>query len=206
MTVLTPTLGFRHGFRNSSFPPDQGCHLPAQQFTWLNCCKKSKFTSHCVGWSMWPAIKGRKERSMPSPRTFSESAPFYLVRRCQTLELHMTLPVTCMCWADISIARSSRGQWLREKREKEEKSEDQWRQAFFNCSRSRGTGETTEDEMVEWHHRLDGREFDPLPGVGDGQGGLACCSPWGHQESDMTERLNWTEGQNMDFFFNPKKQ
>ena len=44
--------------------------------------------------------------------------------------------------------------------------------------------------MVEWHHRLDGREFDPLPGVGDGQGGLACCSPWGHQESDMTERLN----------------
>ena len=44
--------------------------------------------------------------------------------------------------------------------------------------------------MVEWHRRLDGREFDPLPGVGDGQGGLACCSPWGHQESDMTERLN----------------
>ena len=89
----------------------------------------------------------------------------------------------------IPTARSSRGQWLREKRE-EEKSEDQWRQAFFNCSRSRGTGETTEDEMVEWHHRLDGREFDPVPGVGDGQGGLACCSPWGHQESDMTERLN----------------
>ena len=51
---------------------------------------------------------------------------------------------------------------------------------------------TTEDEMVGWHHRLDGHEFEQVPGVGDGQGSLACCSPWGHKESDMTERLNWT--------------
>ena len=51
----------------------------------------------------------------------------------------------------------------------------------------------TEDEMAGWHHRFDGREFEWTPGVGDGQGGLACCSPWGHKESDMTERLNWTE-------------
>ena len=40
---------------------------------------------------------------------------------------------------------------------------------------------TTEDEMVEWHHRLDGHEFEQAPGVGDGQGNLACCSPWGHR-------------------------
>ena len=46
----------------------------------------------------------------------------------------------------------------------------------------------TEDEMAGWHHRLDGREFDWTPGVGDGQGGLACC-----KESDTTEWLNWTE-------------
>ena len=52
---------------------------------------------------------------------------------------------------------------------------------------------TTEDEMVEWHCRLNGHEFEPIPGVGDGQGGLACCSPWGHKESDMTEQLNWNE-------------
>jgi len=52
---------------------------------------------------------------------------------------------------------------------------------------------TTEDEMVGWHHRLNGHEFGLTPGVGDGQGGLACCSPWGHKESDTTERLNWTE-------------
>ena len=50
-----------------------------------------------------------------------------------------------------------------------------------------------EGEMVGWHHRLDGRGFGWTPGVGDGQGGLACCSSWGCKESDMTERLNWTK-------------
>ena len=52
---------------------------------------------------------------------------------------------------------------------------------------------TTEDEMAGWDHRLNGHEFGWAPGVGDGQGGLACCNSWGHKESDMTERLNWTE-------------
>ena len=49
---------------------------------------------------------------------------------------------------------------------------------------------TTEDEMVGWNHRLNGHEFGWTPGVGDGQGGLACCGPWGCKESDMTEQLN----------------
>ena len=48
----------------------------------------------------------------------------------------------------------------------------------------------TEDEMVGWHHQLDGYEFEQAPGVGDGQGSLECCSPWCHKESDRTERLN----------------
>ena len=52
---------------------------------------------------------------------------------------------------------------------------------------------TTEDEMVGWHHRLNGHEFEQAPGVGDGQGSLACCSPWTCKESDTTEQLNWTE-------------
>ena len=52
---------------------------------------------------------------------------------------------------------------------------------------------TTEDDMFGWHHRLNEHEFEQAPGVGDGQGSLACCSPWGCKESDMTERLNWTE-------------
>ena len=50
----------------------------------------------------------------------------------------------------------------------------------------------TEDEMVGWYHRLNGHEFEWTPGVGDGQGGLACCNSWGRKESDTTERLNWT--------------
>ena len=51
----------------------------------------------------------------------------------------------------------------------------------------------TEDEMVGWHHWLNGHEFEQALGVGDGQGSLACCSPWGHKELDMTEWLNWTD-------------
>ena len=52
---------------------------------------------------------------------------------------------------------------------------------------------TTEDEMAEWHHRLDAHEFEWTPGVGDGQGGLACCDSWDHKELDTTQWLNWTE-------------
>ena len=51
----------------------------------------------------------------------------------------------------------------------------------------------TEDEMVGWHHRLNGHGFGWTLGVGDGQGGLVCCSSWDRKESDTTERLNWTE-------------
>ena len=53
----------------------------------------------------------------------------------------------------------------------------------------------TEDEMVGWHHRLDRHKFEETLGVGDGQGSLACCSPWGLKELDTTEWLNWTESE-----------
>ena len=49
----------------------------------------------------------------------------------------------------------------------------------------------TEDEVVGWHYWLKGHEFEQALGVGDGKGSLACCGPWGHKESDTTERLNW---------------
>ena len=52
----------------------------------------------------------------------------------------------------------------------------------------------TEDEMVGWHHQINGHEFEQALGDGEGQGSLACCSPWGHKELDTTEWLNWTEG------------
>ena len=52
---------------------------------------------------------------------------------------------------------------------------------------------TTENEMVGWHHHLDGQEFEQALGVGDGHGSLECFSPWGYKEKDITERLNWTD-------------
>ena len=59
----------------------------------------------------------------------------------------------------------------------------------------------TEDEMAGWHHRLDGHESEWTLGVGDGQGGLVCCDSWGCKESDMTERLNWTEYIYVNYIF-----
>ena len=50
-----------------------------------------------------------------------------------------------------------------------------------------------EDEVVGWHHQVDGHEFEQVPGVGDGQGSLVCCSPWGHKELDTIESMNWPD-------------
>ena len=60
---------------------------------------------------------------------------------------------------------------------------------------------TTEDDMAGWHHWLDGHESQWTPGVGDGQGGLACCDSWGRKESDTTERLIWSESVQRVFMF-----
>ena len=70
-----------------------------------------------------------------------------------------------------------------------------------DAGRDRGQEEKgmTEDEMAGWHHRLDRREFEWTPGVGDGQGGLARCDSWGREESDTTEWLNWTELMHVKF-------
>ena len=65
----------------------------------------------------------------------------------------------------------------------------------------------TEDEMAGWHHWLDGRESGWTPGVGDGQGGLACCNSWGGKESDTTERLNWKNRWFLCYLnFSPRKR
>ena len=61
----------------------------------------------------------------------------------------------------------------------------------------------TEDEMVGWHHHLNGHEFEQALGNGEGQGSLACCSPWGCKESDTTEQLNNSKSE--DTFFHPDK-
>ena len=58
---------------------------------------------------------------------------------------------------------------------------------------------TTEDEMAGWCHRLDGCDFEWTLGLGDGKGDLAFCNSWGHKESDMTARLNWTDTPTIEF-------
>ena len=59
--------------------------------------------------------------------------------------------------------------------------------------------ETTEDEMVGWHHQLDGHEFEQAPGAGDGQGSLVCCSPWGCRVGhDWATQLNWVVWWNLE--------
>ena len=62
---------------------------------------------------------------------------------------------------------------------------------------------TTEDEMARWHHRLYGHEFVWTPGVGDGQGGLACCNSWGRKESDTAEQVKWIELRGYNCFYFP---
>jgi len=63
----------------------------------------------------------------------------------------------------------------------------------WEYSRSEKKERETRGEMAEWHHRLDEREFQWTPGVGDGQGGLVCCNSWACKEWDTTEQLKWTE-------------
>ena len=78
---------------------------------------------------------------------------------------------------------------------------DQLMRRTDSCEKSTDAGKdwrweekgTTEDNMVGWHHQLNGHEFEQAPGVGDEQGGLVCCSPWGYKDSDTTEWLNWSE-------------
>ena len=65
-------------------------------------------------------------------------------------------------------------------------------EASQHLDSSTNAGKDWRQEEKGMHHWLDGHEFEQAPGVGDGQGGLACCSPWGCKESDMTEWLNWT--------------
>ena len=68
-----------------------------------------------------------------------------------------------------------------------------WKRPWAGKDWRRQEKGTTEDEMVRWHHQLNRHKFEEAPGVGDGQGSLACCGLWGCKESDTTEWLNWAE-------------
>ena len=96
-------------------------------------------------------------------------------------------------------AKWCKSQELRRQRNRDGKREATWGEELTHWKRpwcwerlmTKGEG-AAEDEMVGWHYRLNGRESEWTPEVGDGQGGLACCDSWGRKESDTTE-LNWTE-------------
>ena len=80
-----------------------------------------------------------------------------------------------------------------------------WLWKWLWCWEGLGAGEGDDwGEMAGWHHRLNGHEFDWIPGVGDGQGGLACCDLWGRKESDTTDWLNWTFTQRKGFTLQQK--
>ena len=81
------------------------------------------------------------------------------------------------CWSSNTLATNMKSQLI----EKDPDSGKDWRQEEKGM---------TEDEMIGWHHWLDGHDFGQALGDGEGQGSLACCSPWGHKELDTTERLN----------------
>ena len=68
-----------------------------------------------------------------------------------------------------------------------------WKDSDAGKDRRQEEKWTTKEEMVGWHHWFNGHEFGWTPGVGDGQGGLACCGPWGCKESNTTKWLNWTD-------------
>ena len=92
----------------------------------------------------------------------------------------------CCCWF------GSKGKFCPLSRKWRDVRSDIWKDADAGKDRGQEKG-TTEDEMVGWHHWLNGHGFGWTPGVGDGQGGLVCCGSWGCKESDATELLNWTE-------------
>ena len=124
-------------------------------------------------WCFWTVVL---EKTLESPLDFKEIQPvlpkgdqsWVFIRRtdgeAETPILWLPDVKSWLIWKDFDSGKD----WRREEKE------------------------TTEDEMVGWHHWL-GHEFGSTLGVGDGQGGLECCSEWGRKKSDTTEQLNWTE-------------
>ena len=114
------------------------------------------------------------EKNLESPLDCKEIQPVHLKRR-SVLNIHWK--DWCWSWNSSTLAT-----WFKEL--------THWKRPWcWERLRAGGEGET-ENKIVGWHHWLDGREFEKAPGVGDGQGSLACCSSWGHKESDTTEQLN----------------
>ena len=180
--MLTP-------WKKSYDKPKQRIKKLRHYLTYKDLCHQSyDFSSSCVwmwkldceeswvlkNWCFWTVVL---EKTLESPLDCKEIQPvnpkgnqswIFIGRTDAEAETPILWPPhakSCLIWKDSDAGR----EWGQEEKG------------------------TIEDEMAGWHPWLDGSESEWTPGVGDGQGGLACCDSWGRKESDTTERLNWTE-------------
>ena len=169
MTNLDSMLKSRHYFANKG-PSSQGYGFSSSHvWMWELDCEESWALKY---WCFWTMVL---EKTLESPLDCKEIQPVHSEgdQPWDFFGRNDAEAETPVLWSPHAKS------WLTEK----------------NCDAGRDWGQeekgTTEDEMAGWHHWLDGSESEWTPVVGDGQGGLACCDSC--KESDMTERLNWTE-------------
>ena len=171
MTSLDSILKSRHYFANKD-PSSQGYGFPSGHvWMWELDCEESWAPKN---WCLWTVVL---EKTLESPLDCKEIQPVhskgdqswvFIGRTDVKVETPILWPPHVKSWLIGKDSDAGRD-WGQEEKG------------------------TTEDETAGWHHRLNGRESEWTPGVGDGQGGLACSDSWGRKESDTTERLNWTE-------------
>ena len=171
LTLFIPKA--RHYFTNKSLSSQSYIFSSSHVWMWALDYKES--------WALknWCFSTVVLEKTLESPLDCKEIQPVH-PKGDQSLNIHWK----DWCWSWNSNTLTT---WYEELTHwKRPDAGKDWRQE------EKGT---TEDKMVGWHHQCDGRESEQALGVGDGQGGLACCSPRGHKESDTTEWLNLTEGE-----------
>ena len=168
----------RHNFVNKC-PSSQGCGFSSGH-VWM-CELEHKESWALKNWCFWTVVL---EKTLESPLDCKEIKPVHpkgnqswiytgrIVAEAQAPILWPPDVKSWLIWKDPKAGKN----WRREEKGMKE------------------------DEMAGWHHRLDGHGFGWTPGVGDGQGGLACCGSWGHKESDTTELLIWSDTQGSHFW------
>ena len=170
MTNLDNILKSRHYFANKS-PSSQGYGFSRSHvWIWELDCEESWAPNN---WCFWTVVLEKTLESLLDCKEIQPVHPkgnqswVFIWKTDVEAETPMLWPPdeNCLIWKDSDARKDWR---------KEEKG-------------------TTEDEMAEWHHWLNGCEFEWTLGVGARHGGLACCNSWGHKESDTTEHLNWIE-------------
>ena len=164
-----------------------GCSQPRDQtcISSVSCIGR-QILYHWATWEAWDLSRRSKnwccwtvvlEKTLESPLDCKEIKPVHPEGNQSWIVIERT---DAKAETPILRPRDAKNQLIR----KDPDAEKDWRQE------EKGT---TEDEIVGWHHELNGHEFEHAPGDSDGQGSLACYGPWGHKELDMTEQLNWTE-------------